>query len=61
MADRKTSVEMNGTLKFVNYKVEGTQNPYSFTETLYLLDDFAKSWVLRHFFEVTWAKCKDPV
>ena len=29
----RTSVDMDGTLKFVNYKVGGTQNPYSFTET----------------------------
>ena len=31
----RTSVYMDGKFKFVNYKVGGTQNPYSFTETKY--------------------------
>ena len=34
----RTSVDKDGTLKFVNYKVGGTQNPYSFTETQYFFD-----------------------
>ena len=29
----RTSVDMDGTLKFGRYKVGGTQNPHSFTET----------------------------
>ena len=33
----RTSADMEGTLKFVNYKVEGTQNSYSFTDTQYFL------------------------
>ena len=33
----RTSVDMEGTLEFVNYKVGGTQNPHSFTETKYFL------------------------
>ncbi len=28
---------MDGTLKFVNYKVGGTQNSYSFTETIFFI------------------------
>ena len=31
----RTSVDMDRTLKIVNYKVGGTQNPSSFTETQY--------------------------
>ena len=31
------SVDMDRTLKSVNYKVGGTQTPYSFTETQYFL------------------------
>ena len=36
----RTSVDMDVTLKFVNYKVGGTQTPYSFTETQYFFDLF---------------------
>ena len=31
----RTSVDMDGTLKIGNYKVGGTQKPFSFTETQY--------------------------
>ena len=39
----RTSVEMDGTLKFVNYKVGGTQDPiYGFTENKYFFYFFVK-------------------
>ena len=44
----RTSVDMNGTLKFVNYKVGGTQNPHSFTEAKYFFDLFAWKYILMH-------------
>jgi hypothetical protein len=39
---------MDGTLKFVNYKVGGTQNPYSFTETKDFLDFFLWKYFFMH-------------
>jgi hypothetical protein len=40
---------MDGTLKFVNYKVGGTQNPHSFTETEYFFFFFfLRKYFLMH-------------
>ena len=39
---------MDGTLKFVNYKVGGTQNPHSFTETKHFFDFYLWKYFLMH-------------
>ena len=42
----RTSEDMDGTLKFVNYKVGKTQNSYSFTETKYFLGFICENTLL---------------
>ena len=42
----RTSVDMDGTLKFVNYKVGETQNPYTFIETKYFFNSFCENTFL---------------
>ena len=37
MPQARTSVDIDRTLKFVNYKVGATQNPYSFIESIFFL------------------------